>query len=42
MFEALPNASFVVVEKAAHFIPYQAPAAFAHLVEGFLDGALAG
>jgi len=40
VFEALANASFVVVEKAAHFIPYQAPRAFAHLVEGFLEGAL--
>ncbi len=42
VFEALPNASFVVVERAAHFIPYQAPGAFARLVEGFIGGALAG
>lgn len=40
VFDALPNASFVVVEKAAHFIPYQAPLAFARLVEGFVAGAL--
>jgi pimeloyl-ACP methyl ester carboxylesterase len=40
VFEALPNASFVVVERAAHFVPYQAPVAFARLVEGFLEGAL--
>ncbi|MFO1188300.1 MAG: alpha/beta hydrolase [Alphaproteobacteria bacterium] len=40
VFEALPNASFVVVEKAAHFIPYQAPTAFARLVDGFVAGAL--
>jgi 3-oxoadipate enol-lactonase len=35
--ELLTNSEFVMMETAAHFAPYQAPAAFAALVENFLD-----
>jgi pimeloyl-ACP methyl ester carboxylesterase len=33
----VPQASFVIAEKAAHFVPYQCPKLFADLVAQFID-----